>query len=90
VEVGLTCRHVGDRFNTDADTVTLNAYTVSDVYAFVDIPKSVFSAVDQTRLTFRVRNLTDKRYAIWGDPFYPDQVLLGAPRTYEISAAFKW
>jgi len=38
--------------------VTLNAYTVADVYAFVDIPKSVFSAVDQTRLTFRVRNLT--------------------------------
>jgi iron complex outermembrane recepter protein len=90
VEVGLTGRHVGDRFNTDANTVTLNAYTVADVYAFVDIPKSVFSAVDQTRLTFRVRNLTDKRYAIWGDPFYPDQVLLGAPRTYEISAAFKW
>ena len=90
VEVGLTGRHVGDRYNTDANSVTLNAYTVADVYAFVDIPKSVFSAVDQTRLTFRVRNLTDKRYAIWGDPFYPDQVLLGAPRTYEISAAFKW
>ena len=24
-------------------------------------------------------NITDKRYAIWGDPFYPDQILLGAP-----------
>jgi len=90
VELGMVGRHVGDRYNTDADTVTLNAYTVADVYAFVDIPKSVFDAVDQTRLTFRVRNITDKRYAIWGDPFYPDQVLLGAPRTYEISAAFKW
>jgi iron complex outermembrane recepter protein len=90
VELGLVGRHVGDRYNTDANTVTLDAYTVADVYAFVDIPKSVFGAVDQTRLTFRVRNITDKRYAIWGDPFYPDQVLLGAPRTYEISAAFKW
>ena len=90
VELGLVGRHVGDRYNTDADTVTLNAYTVADVYAFVDIPKSVFDAVDQARLGFRVRNITDKRYAIWGDPFYPDQVLLGAPRTYEISAAFKW
>ena len=90
VELGLVGRHVGDRYNTDANTVTLNAYTVADVYAFVDIPKSVFDAVDRTRLTFRVRNITDKRYAIWGDPFYPDQVLLGAPRTYEISAAFKW
>ncbi|MGY0574889.1 TonB-dependent receptor [Bradyrhizobium sp. RDM12] len=90
VEVGITGRHVGDRYNSDANTVTMNAYTVGDVYAFVDIPKTVFNAVDQARLTFRVRNFTDKRYAIWGDPFYPDQILLGAPRTYEISAAFKW
>jgi iron complex outermembrane recepter protein len=90
VELGVVGRHVGDRYNTDANTVTLNAYTIADVYAFVDIPKAVFAAVDQTRLTFRVRNITDKRYAIWGDPFYPDQVLLGAPRTYEVSASFKW
>lgn len=90
VELGIVGRHVGDRYNTDANVVTLKAYTVADVYAFVDIPKAVFSAVDQARLTFRVRNIADKRYAIWGDPFYPDQILLGAPRTYEISAAFKW
>lgn len=90
VELGITGRHVGDRYNTDANTVTMKAYTVADVYAFVDIPKAVFKAVDQARLTFRVRNITDKRYAIWGDPFYPDQILLGAPRTYELSAAFKW
>src|SRR4051794_3067129 len=90
VELGIVGRHIGDRHNTDANTVTLNAYILADVYAFVDIPRSVFNAVDQARLTFRVRNITDKRYAIWGDPFYPDQILLGAPRTYEISAAFKW
>ncbi|WFU69989.1 TonB-dependent receptor [Bradyrhizobium sp. CB2312] len=90
VELGITGRHVGDRYNTDANVVTLKAYTIADVYAFVDIPKTVFNAVDQARLTFRVRNIADKRYAIWGDPFYPDQILLGAPRTYELSAAFKW
>jgi iron complex outermembrane receptor protein len=90
VELGITGRHVGDRYNTDANVVTMKAYTVADVYAFVDIPKTVFGTVDQARLTFRVRNITDKRYAIWGDPFYPDQILLGAPRTYELSAAFKW
>jgi iron complex outermembrane receptor protein len=75
-------RHVGDRFNSDANSVKLLAYTVGDAYAFVDIQK--------TRLTFRVRNITDKKYAIWGDPFYPDQILLGAPRSYEISAAIKF
>lgn len=90
VELGITGRHIGDRYNTDANVVTMKAYTVADVYAFVDIPKTVFNAVDQARLTFRVRNITDKRYAIWGDPFYPDQILLGAPRTYELSATFKW
>ncbi|MHB0772535.1 TonB-dependent receptor [Bradyrhizobium sp. 5.13L] len=90
VELGITGRHIGDRYNTDANVVTMKAYTVADVYAFVDIPKTVFNAVDQARLTFRIRNIADKRYAIWGDPFYPDQILLGAPRTYEISAAFKW
>lgn len=90
VEIGITGRHVGDRYNSDANTVTMNAYTVGDVYAFVDIPKMVFNAIDQARVTFRVRNFTDKRYAIWGDPFYPDQILLGAPRTYEVCAAFKW
>ena len=90
VELGASVRHVGNRFNTDANTVTLDAYTVADAYIFVDIPKQIFGSVDQTRLTFRVRNLTDKRYAVWGDPFYPDQILLGTPRTYEVSAAFKW
>lgn len=90
VELGIVGRHVGDRYNTDANVVTMKAYTVADVYAFVDIPKTVFNAVDQARLTFRVRNIADTRYAVWGDPFYPDQILLGAPRTYEVSAAFKW
>ena len=81
-EIGTLVRHVGDRFNSDANSVKLLAYTVGDAYTFVDIQK--------TRLTFRVRNITDKKYTIWGDPFYPDQILLGAPRSYEISAAIKF
>jgi len=46
--------------------------------------------VDKTRLAFRVRNLTNKIYAAFSDPGYPDQVYLGAPRTYEVSLAFKF
>ncbi len=90
VELGLSARYVGNRFNSDANTVTMDAYTVADAYVFVDIPKSFFPAVDQTRVSFRVRTLFDQRYAVWGDPFYPDQILLGAPRTFELAAAFKW
>jgi iron complex outermembrane receptor protein len=90
VELGVSARHVGNRFNSDDNTVIMDAYTVADAYAYVDIPKSYFPAVNETRITFRVRNLTNKLYAVWGDPFYPDQILLGAPRTYELAAAFKW
>lgn len=89
VELGLSARYVGNRFNSDANTVIMDAYTVADAYVFVDIPKYFFPAVDQTRIPFRLRNLFDRRYAIWGDPFYPDQILLGAPRTYEAAVAFK-
>ena len=56
----------GDRFNFQDNLVTMDDYTVADAYVFVDIPKSVFQAVDQTRLTFRVRNLTNRQYAVVG------------------------
>jgi hypothetical protein len=35
-------------------------------------------------------NLTDAVYAAWSDTTYPDQILLGAPRTYEIGASARW
>lgn len=82
VEIGASVRHVGDRYNTDANSVKLLAYTIGDAYAAIDVRK--------TRLALRVRNLTDRTYAVWGDPFYPDQILLGTPRSYEVSAALKF
>jgi iron complex outermembrane receptor protein len=91
VELGVSVRHVGDRYSTDANNVTLLGYTTADAFAFIDIPKSpTFPTFDNTRVTFRVRNLTDKRYATWSDPSYPDQIFLGAPRTYEIETSFKF
>ncbi|MEI2653379.1 MAG: hypothetical protein V9G12_14750 [Microthrixaceae bacterium] len=36
-------------------------------------------------ITLRGRNLFDKSYAIFGSQFYPNQVLMGAPRTVELS-----
>jgi iron complex outermembrane recepter protein len=66
------------------------ACAVWSPFAFVDIPKSYFRGVDQTRITFRVKNLTNKLYAAWGDPGYTDQIILGAPRSYEVAASFRW
>ena len=89
-ELGGSVRHVGDRFNYQDNFVTMNRYTLFDAYAFIDVPKTVFNGVDKTRISFRVRNLTNKLYAQWGDPGYQDQVILGAPRSYEIAASFRW
>ena len=74
------------------DFTTMDAYTVADLYAFVDIPGRDFGRpeLNDLRVSFRVRNLTNVVYAAWSDPGYPDQVLLGAPRTYEVAASFKW
>jgi iron complex outermembrane receptor protein len=90
VEIGASMRHVGDRFNYQDNMVVMNAYTTFDAFAFVDIPKAYFTGVENTRLSFRVRNLTNKLYAAWGDPGYTDQIILGAPRSYEVAASFKW
>jgi iron complex outermembrane receptor protein len=92
VEVGGVVRHVGDRFNNDDNLVIMNAYTLFDAFAFVDVnPRDLgWDGVKNTRIGFRVRNLTDKKYAVWGDPGYPDQIILGAPRSFEVSAAFRW
>jgi iron complex outermembrane receptor protein len=89
-ELGGSVRHVGDRFNFQDNFVMMNQYTLFDAYAFVDVPKTVFNGVDKTRISFRVKNITNKLYAQWGDPGYTDQVILGAPRSYEIAASFKW
>jgi len=91
VEIGGSVRHVGARFLQDNNDITMDAYTVADAFLFVDIEKSLMlPTVDKTRLAFRVRNLTNKIYAAFSDPGYPDQVYLGAPRTYEVSLAFKF
>ena len=91
VEIGGSVRHVGARFLQENNDITMDAYTVADAFVFVDIEKSLMlPTVDKTRLAFRVRNLTNKIYAAFSDPGYPDQVYLGAPRTYEVSLAFKF
>ena len=92
VEFGGSVRHVGPRFVFQDNATTMDAYTTADIYAFVDIPGRDIAIPDlkTVRLTARVRNLTNVIYAQWADPGLPDQVLLGAPRTYEIAASAKW
>ncbi len=92
VEIGGSVRHVANRYLFEDDLTTMNAYTTADVYAFVDIAKRdlPWQGLDSMRVRFRVRNITNTVYAQWSDPGLPDQVLLGAPRTFELSASAKW
>jgi iron complex outermembrane receptor protein len=92
VEIGGSIRHVGQRYLFEDDMTAMLPYTTADLFAFVDVPGRdlPWQGLDKMRFGFRVRNVTNALYAQWSDPGYPDQVYLGAPRTFELSASAKW
>jgi iron complex outermembrane recepter protein len=92
VEVGASVRHVGQLYLFEDDLTAMLPYTTVDLYAFMDIPGRdlYWQGLDKMRVGLRVRNLTNAVYAQFSDPGYPDQVYLGAPRTFELSASAKW
>ena len=92
VEIGGSIRHVGQRFLFEDDRTAMLPYTTADLFAFVDVPGRdlPWQGLDKMRFSFRVRNVTNALYAQWSDPGLPDSVLLGAPRTFELSASAKW
>jgi iron complex outermembrane recepter protein len=92
VEIGGAVRHVGQRYLFEDDLTAMLPYTTADLFAFVDIPGRdlQWQGLEKMRVGFRVRNVTNTVYAVASDPGYPDQVYLGAPRTFELSASAKW
>jgi iron complex outermembrane receptor protein len=92
LEIGGSMRYVGNRFLEQDNLTILNAYATADVYAFLDIPGRdlAMPELENLRISMGVRNLTDAVYAAWSDTTYPDQILLGAPRTYEVGASARW
>jgi iron complex outermembrane receptor protein len=92
VEIGGAVRHVGQRYLFEDNLTAMLPYTTADLFAFVDIPGRdlQWQGLERMRVGFRVRNVTNTVYAVASDPGYPDQVYLGAPRTFELSASAKW
>ncbi len=82
LELGSNIRYVGERNSNNANTIRLKAYTTLDAYAAW--------LLKYGRLTLRGRNLADKDYVAWVDIFYPDQVLLGSPRSVELVFSAKF
>ena len=86
IEVGGEVRLVGERSANNANTITMNRYTLVDAYLALGLGPA--------RLTFFIENLTDTAYASWSDVFYlgqtdpgfiySNQVMLGAPRTFSL------
>jgi iron complex outermembrane receptor protein len=77
-EIGGGFRYVGRRYANFANTTAMLGYTTTDVY-------TSYAVTPQVTLSFRIENLFNKTYAQWADPSYPSELLLGAPRTYEVS-----
>ncbi|MEP7314139.1 MAG: TonB-dependent receptor [Pseudomonadota bacterium] len=78
LELGGGIRYVSARYADSGNTLKLQPYTLVDAYAAYPLNRNL-------RLTARVNNLFDKAYAQWADVFYPTEVLLGAPRRFEVS-----
>ena len=87
--LGAAVRYVDDRYGDNANNVTLKSYSLVDAFASWKYKNFTMSA--------RVNNATDEEYISWSDVFYlgqtdpsfiyANQVLLGSPRTYELSIA---
>jgi iron complex outermembrane receptor protein len=77
VRVGAGVNRTGHSYANNANTVRMNGYTTASAYATWALPKG--------DLTFRVRNLTDKLYAYWSGANSNNQVMIGAPRSFEVS-----
>lgn len=75
-DLGAAFRYVGPRYADNANEVRMHGYVTAD--AWVSIPYKNMT------VTLRGRNLFDKTYAVWADPAYPSQVIIGAPRTVEL------
>ncbi|KAB7770855.1 TonB-dependent receptor [Xanthomonas maliensis] len=83
LQLGLDLHGVGTRAGNVANTLQLQRYLLTDIYANYRLTSSL-------TLGLRVDNLFDTAYVQWADVSYPRQVLLGEPRSYALSlrAAF--
>ncbi|MEA0737329.1 TonB-dependent receptor [Xanthomonas campestris pv. campestris] len=78
LELGVSVRHVGTRYGNLANTLRLESYTLTNAYATYDLSSEV-------SLSLHADNLFNTNYVQWADVFYPGQVILGLPRTVELS-----
>ena len=83
LELGGGVRYVGEREGNTAGTLKLDKYALVDLYA-------TYSLTPRVSLTGRINNAFDKAYVGWADIYYPSEVMLGKPRSYDLSLNVKF
>jgi iron complex outermembrane receptor protein len=83
LEIGGGVRYIGNRYANTENSVQLKHYTLLDAYASYGLAPNIM-------MLGRVRNLTNEAYAQWADIFYPSEVMLGEPRSYQLSVIAKF
>ncbi|MEM8987771.1 MAG: TonB-dependent siderophore receptor [Pseudomonadota bacterium] len=76
----------GDRFGDDANTYTLDSYTVADLSTWYTVPAPGLGPDQTVRLQFTAKNIFDEEYfpASGGN----ERINIGAPRSYFGSISF--
>jgi len=92
LELGVSVHHVDDRYGDNPNSVSLKAYTLTNVFAAY--------RADNYRVTARIDNLFDEDYASWSDLFYlhqdspgfiyANQLMLGAPRSARLVLDYRF
>lgn len=79
LDLGAGLRYVSARKGDYANTLTLKDYALVNVFAGWHAYKGI-------TVYGRIDNIGNKHFIQWADTSYSNQVLLGAPRSFSISA----
>jgi iron complex outermembrane receptor protein len=82
IEIGGGVRYISNRPGNTANTLILDKYALTNGYVSYEVKPGIL-------VTGRVNNLFNKEYAQWADIYYPEEIILGQPRYWEIGVYFK-
>lgn len=83
-KIGGDLRYVGKQYANYTTDVTLDAYTLVDLFTSYEFKPGL-------AVVGRVNNLFDRAYVQWADPGYSEnELVLGAPRSFEASLVVKF
>ena len=77
VEIGARVNYVSSRWADSANSMMLNSYTTTKLFAAYH--------GENYHVALHINNATDEVYGPWSDIYYPNQVVLAAPKLAELT-----